>query len=212
MRHFRLGLAAVLAAALWACERGGVPPDADLPPAAGDSAGAAPAETGVVVIPPFDPSLPALRVEAPEIRPQLEAARPERPVKRAAKPVTGASPPDAATHPPLEALFRAPDLPRPDLPATFDLAPPAQVRLVEPKPARAIDRLGQSIRLESHAEKIGPAGPRQGTFWETDAGVRIPVDESVALEGGVRVDSREEPGVKESERRSTPRVGVEVRF
>ena len=68
------------------------------------------------------------------------------------------------------------------------------------------------MRLERHSEQVGPAGPRQGTHSETEAALRIPVDKSVSLEGGVRVDSREDPSLKEPVRKSTPRVGVEVKF
>jgi hypothetical protein len=59
---------------------------------------------------------------------------------------------------------------------------------------------------------MGRAGPHQGTHSETEASVRLPVDDSVSLEGGVRVDSRDHPRVEEPKRSSIPRVGVEVRF
>ena len=68
------------------------------------------------------------------------------------------------------------------------------------------------VRLERHTEATGPAGPKQGSVSQTDAGVRIPVDESVSLEGGVRVDQRDDPKAEEPVRKSIPRVGVEVRF
>jgi hypothetical protein len=114
-------------------------------------------------------------------------------------------------HPPLDVLLRAPDAPRAES-KPIDLAPPPG-NAPTPKPAPgALDRLGQNIRLERRKEAIGISGPRQGTLYETEAGLRIPVDSAISLEGGVRVDTREEPGAEEADRRSTPRVGVEVRF
>jgi hypothetical protein len=68
------------------------------------------------------------------------------------------------------------------------------------------------VRVKRRSETIGPAGPRQSTAYETEAGLRVPLDDSVSLEGGVRVDERDKPGVEESDRKSIPRVGVEVRF
>ena len=68
------------------------------------------------------------------------------------------------------------------------------------------------MHVERRSEPIGRAGPRQGTYSETEASVRVPVDDSVSLEGGVRVDQRNEPGSEDPERRSIPRVGVEVTF
>jgi len=71
----------------------------------------------------------------------------------------------------------------------------------------------ERVRVQRHSEAIGPAGPRQGTWSETDAALRVPVNERVQIEGGVRVGERDEPGREEQhERESTSRVGVEVRF
>ena len=199
-------LAASIALAWCACERG-EPATAEAPVPPSESAVAE-----EVVIPAFDPSLPALEIEPLPPAPGKKPEPPQiRPTRTARAPAPAPASPDA-DHPSLEALFRAP-YPQPE-------APPGSVALgaadpdapVVPKPPGAIDRLGQSIRLERRAEAIGPAGPRQGTVFETEAGVRIPVDKSVSIEGGVRVDSREEPGAEEPDRRSTPRVGVEVRF
>jgi hypothetical protein len=208
MHQTWLARAVAAAALLWGCERAEPAP----PESAAPLAEAAPIEhavTDVVVIPPFDPSLPALRLEPPTVPgPAQKPGAPVRPT-RGVKTQTAAPP--AVAHPSLDALLRAP-YPQPAAPSTVDIAPPAPDAPPVPKPPGALDRLGQSIRLERRSEAIGPAGPRQGAVFETEAGLRIPVDEAVSIEGGVRVDSREEPGLKEPDRRSTPRVGVEVRF
>ena len=213
----------LLAAAAWACDRGeppAAPAHSELPgpvPAV-DSPGASaePQPSDVVVIPPFDPSLPPLKLEPPPIPeaqpPEVPAAKPKIPLQdrpRPAGPTTATAKKDP-DHPPLDALLRARYEPPPES-TTVDLS--ADPVKPVPKPPRALDHLGDSIRLERRGEAIGPAGPRQGTAWETDAGVKIPVDKSISLEGGVRVESREEPGAKQKEEaRRTPKVGVEVRF
>jgi len=207
MRNFPLGLAlaALIAAGICGCDRaepGAAPPGA---PPQQEVAAAEP--TDPVVIPPFDPSLPPLELAVPPTpRPQIAGRPPNLPRRHAAAPPAAVAP----THPTLDALLRAPYAP-PTASSTVDLGPAASAR-IEPKPPRALDPLGPSIRLERRGESIGPAGPRQGTYWETDAGVRFPVDKSVSLEGGVRVDSRDEPGAKQTENRPTPRVGVQVKF
>jgi hypothetical protein len=205
-------LAVAAAAALCGCERAEPPRTAAAAPEAQvatpePQTGAGASEP--VVIPPFDPSLPPLKLEMPQVAVQPSTTRAaKRPTRDPAALTAPASP----EYPPLDVLLRAPRSAGPSAPEGIDLAAPASDAQIEPKPPGALDKLGQSIRLESRNEAIGPSGPRQGTYYETDAGVRIPVDKDVSLEGGVRVDSREEPGAKEPERRSTPRVGVEVRF
>jgi hypothetical protein len=209
-------IAALLAALLVACERAetGSPervdvlaevPPAEVPPVEHENADA-------VVIPPFDPSLPSLKLEPAPLpghphKQELPQIRPTRTAKAPSAPA-----PAAAEHPPLDALFRAPQAKAAATSTAVDLGPQPPDAPLVPKPPGALDRLGQSIRLERRSEAIGPAGPRQGTVFETEAGLRIPVDKAVSIEGGVRVDSREEPGAKEPDRRSAPRVGVEVRF
>jgi len=215
----RSALAAAAAALLCACERSEPAPAASAPPAEAapsEVAAAAPAEpeaSGPVVIPPFDPSLPTLALEPPApVPPRPIAAKPpERSPRRAESPTATAAAEPA--HPPLDALLRAPHLPRTE-PSTvdLDLSPTSAEARPAPKPPGALDQLGRRIRLEQRKDAIGPAGPRQGTLYETEAGLRIPVDQSISLEGGVRVNSRDEPGAKQPDRRSTPRVGVEVRF
>jgi len=123
------------------------------------------------------------------------------------------APPQNESHVPLESLMRAPRA------SGRSLEPPLDLRgLREPSsppviaPPTALDRWRGRVRLNRRSEAIGPAGPRQGTLSETEAGLRVPLDDSVSLEGGVRVDQREEPGVEAPERKSSPRVGVEVRF
>ncbi len=201
---------------LCGCERGEPAPAPSAPPdeVAAPAPPTAPTASGAVVIPPFDPRLPPLELELPPIpgeetppKSPPRSRRTDRIAAAAAAPVDD----PAVEHPPLDVLLRAPHLPR-AAPSTVDLGSPAAAAATLPKPPGAIDRLGQSIRLERRSEAIGPAGPRQGALYETEAGLRIPVDQSISLEGGVRVDSREEPGAKEPDRRSTPRLGVEVRF
>jgi hypothetical protein len=215
--------AASVATALWACERSeppAAPPSSEAPApiASADppAVSAEPTGSDAIVIPPFDPSLPPLKLEPPPIPeaqpPEVPAAQPKIPTQRSAEKSTTTAPAEQE-HPPLDALLRA-RYEQPTESSNVDFGPAEPVTApTGPKPPRALDRLGDSIRLERRGEAIGPAGPRQGTAWETEAGLRIPVDKSVSLEGGVRVDSREEPGAKEKERaRRTPRVGVEVRF
>jgi hypothetical protein len=216
--------AASLAAALFACERSepvAVPaPSVTAPTASVDLAAvstepAEPAEPDAIVIPPFDPSLPSLKLEPPPVPeaqpPQVPAAKPKIPAPQHADESTAPASAEPA-HPPLDALLR-PRYEQPGASTSVDLGRSEPVTApVAPKPPRTLDRLGDSIRLERRGEAIGPAGPRQGTAWETQAGLKIPVDESVSLEGGVRLDSREEPGAKPQPARKTPQVGVEVRF
>jgi hypothetical protein len=214
MRHSRFVFAALVAAALCACERS--QPAASTASASPEEVGEQQSELAAtepeepVVIPPFDPSLPALELEpVPAPKPQIAGAPPAKRSARKSERTTTTTAAAEPAHPSLDALLRA-QYERPEQSTAIDLGSSGQQ--IEPKPPRALDPLGPSLRLERRGESIGPAGPRQGTYWETDAGVRLPVDKTVSLEGGVRVDSREEPGVKEPERRPTPRVGVEVKF
>jgi hypothetical protein len=173
---------------------------------------AEPTAPETVGLPPFAPIEPPPDLALPPIPGESAPARPPRraPTPRQKADIAAAVAEPAVEHPSLDVLLRAPDAPRTEKP--IDLAPPPTAA-PQPKPTPgALDRLGQNIRLERHKEPIGIAGPRQGTLYETEAGLRIPVDSAVSLEGGVRVDSREEPGTDEPERRSTPRVGVEVKF
>jgi hypothetical protein len=214
-------LAAAAAALCCACERAEPAPTAATAPGSDASAPqpdavalADPTAPGTAGVPPFAPPSPQPDLALPpipgEAAPASSPRRPRTPQKSSDIAAAVAAP--AVEHPPLDVLLRAPELPPEAKP--LDLAPaPAVAAPRQPKPAPgALDRLGQNIWLERRKEPIGLAGPRQGTLFETEAGLRIPVDEAISLEGGVRVDSREEPGGKEPERRSTPRVGVEVRF
>jgi hypothetical protein len=211
-----------VAAALWACERSEPvpappPSEAPAPIASADepAVSAEPAEPDAIVIPPFDPALPSLKLEPPPIPeaqpPQVPAAKPKIATQsRTEKSTTTAS--AEREHPSLDALLRG-RYERSTESSSVDLGSMEPITApTAPKPPRTLDRLGDSIRLERRGEAIGPAGPRQGTLWETEAGLKIPVDKSVSLEGGVRMDSREEPGAKPQPARKTPRVGVEVRF
>ena len=150
-----------------------------------------------------DPAAPAALVVA--------AATPAPPKpKAAARPRVETAEPSAETHVPLDALLRVPAGSR---------QAPLDLRELEDKPVAAgpptpgvFDEWKERVRVERHTEATGHAGPNQGTVSQTDAGVRIPVDKSVSLEGGVRVDQREDPKAEEAQRKSIPRVGVEVRF
>ena len=210
--------AAAAAALCWACERAEPAPTASAPPA--DEAApsdavalADPTAPETAGVPPFEPGPPQPDLALPPIPAEAAPASPpkrSRPAQKSTDIAAAVAAP-AAEHPPLDVLLRAPDLPRAEA-KPIDLAAPA-TGAPKPKPASgALDRLGQNIRLERRKEPIGLAGPRQGTLYETEAGLRIPVDSAVSLEGGVRVDSREEPGAEQPDRRSTPTVGVEVRF
>lgn len=112
--------------------------------------------------------------------------------------------------PALEDLMRLPASSQPrsrDLLA--DIPPPPPDATPEERAAWR-----ERIRIERRSSEIGPSGPRQGTYSETDAAVRVPVSDRVQLEGGVRVNEREEPGreSREGDRGSSSRVGVEVQF
>ena len=172
--------------------------------------GSRPRRTRVVgELPPAAPGARSL-AELPRCRRRLraaaarvaavEATRPRQPRRRAAAARRARQPPrrragraraSAARRAAARAL-RAARASR----ATLDLAS-ARAVAAPPSPSRgALDRLGEASALERRSEPIGPAGPRQGTPRRRRRALRIPVDKSVSLEGGVRVDSREEPGVK----------------
>jgi hypothetical protein len=215
------GIAAAVAALCCACERAEPAPASAPPP---DSAVVAPAPDAVALAdptapqavgaPPFEPIEPQPDLALPPIPGESAPASPPRraPTARQKVDIAAAVAEPANDHPPLDALLRPPDAPPSEKPIDLAVPPPA-ASAPQPKPAPgALDRLGQNIRLERRKEPIGLPGPRGGTLYETEAGLRIPVDSTVSLEGGVRVDTREEPGVEEAQRRSTPRVGVEVKF
>lgn len=144
-----------------------------------------------------------------------EAPAPPRPeaAKAAARPrVETTEPPTENQVVPLDALLRMPG-------GAGRTPSPLDPRELEDKPVAAglpppgvLEEWKERVRLERHTEAMGRAGPKQGSVSQTDAGVRIPVDESVSLEGGVRVDQRDDPKAEEPVRKSIPRVGVEVRF
>jgi hypothetical protein len=168
----------------------------------------------VAGVPTLDPVQPPADLALPPIPGERAPAQPARPHPASHKAdIAAAVAEPAIDHPPLDVLLRAPELPPAEEPLDLAAPPPAAAAPTQPKPVSgALDRLGQNIRLDSRKEPIGLSGPRQGTLYETEAGLRIPVDSAVSLEGGVRVDTREQPGAREPDRRSTPRVGVEVRF
>jgi hypothetical protein len=112
----------------------------------------------------------------------------------------------------LEDLLRIPHGTAPSGREDRVVAPSAEIAPSAPSAPSAIDRLRDRVHLERRSDPIGPKGPRQGTRSETDAAIRVPIDDEVSLEGGVRVDQRDDPTLPEAERKSTPRVGVKVRF
>jgi hypothetical protein len=166
-------------------------------------------------LPAAPPAPEQARAESPPAEsPPAEATRPSAAPTAAAAAVAAAkATAEKPERPPLDILLKQPQSIEPGESSSIDLTPgapsPAAPGAADPG---VLDRWKQHVRLERHSEPVGPAGPRQGTHSETEAALRVPVDESVSLEGGVRVDSREDPGVKEPVRKSTPRVGVEVRF
>jgi hypothetical protein len=140
------------------------------------------------------------------------AAAPVAPKPRAAaRPRVETTDPPAAAHVPLEALLRTPHgagrAPSPLDPRELDDNPVAAA-----PPPGVFEEWKDRVRVERHTEATGPTGPKQGSVSQTDAGVRVPVDDSVSLEGGVRVDQRDDPDAEAPVRKSMPRVGVEVRF
>jgi hypothetical protein len=123
------------------------------------------------------------------------------------------APAPAEIHVPLESLLRTP-LGAPAFERPIDLAA-RDAASSEPGvavPRGAFEEWKQRVQLERRVEPIGRPGPRQGTHAEIDAALRIPIDESISVKGGVRVDERDDADDEAPQRRSTPRVGVEVRF
>jgi hypothetical protein len=163
-----------------------------------------------IELPPFEPlPLSPPEIERPHWTPPPAAAPPQQAKNEEAE----------QQYAPLDALLDLSDrVPRGAPAAAEPRAVDLQRDTSEPQPAPtasepgAIDRLKNQVHVDRRSQAIGPKGPRQGTRSETDAGIRVPLDEDVSLEGGVRVDERDEPGQEAPERKSTPRVGVEVRF
>jgi len=133
---------------------------------------------------------------------------PARPTASAPRPAPAAPPESAAADPALalDRLLRWSDS---QAPPGLDLRPGRE-------PAAAAQASGgagggTSVYLRRRSETHGPAA-REQALDETEVGVRVPVDASVDLRGGVRVDSREDVRTGERESKTTPTVGVEVRF
>jgi len=116
----------------------------------------------------------------------------------------------AESHIPLDVLLRTPLEPGPPK-NPLVLGDPGEAPAAAP-PSSGLDRWADHVRIERHSEPYGVPGPRQGTVSQTDAGVRIPVDDSISVSGGVHVDQRNQPGTPQSERDSRPQVGVEIKF
>jgi hypothetical protein len=159
---------------------------------------------------------PAPAVETPEPPAVPPAAAPtaaaRKPSPRAKAKPKPAAPPVA--HVPLETLLKTTGATGPPVEPPLDLGAIVEESTESPSPnsTSVLDPWKERVHVERRSEPIGRAGPRQGTHSETEASVRIPVDEAVTVEGGVRVDSRSEPGLDEPQRDSIPRVGVEVKF
>jgi hypothetical protein len=155
-----------------------------------------------------DPGAPQLEATALEaIAPAATPA--SRSTQAAARPRIETTAPPAEAHVPLETLLRTPPV---------AAAPPLHLPLPDGEPAAVapppgvLDGWKDRVRVERRTEATGHAGPKQGSVSQTDAGLRVPVDDAVSLEGGVRVDSREDPEAEAPVRQSMPRVGIEVRF
>src|SRR5262249_54512356 len=119
--------------------------------------------------------------------------------------------PMAESHVPLDVLLRTPLEPGPPK-NPLVLGEPGEAPVAVAPPASGLDRWKDPVRLQRPSEPYGISGPRQGTISQTEAGVRIPVDDSISVNGGVRVDQRDVPGVQQPERVSRPEVGVEIKF
>jgi hypothetical protein len=119
--------------------------------------------------------------------------------------------PAPESHPPLDVLLRTPLEPGPPK-NPLVLGEPGEAPVAAGPPAGDLDRWKDRVRIERRSEPYGVSGPRQGTVSQTEAGVRVPVDDSISVNGGVRVDQREEPGAPQPERVSRPQVGVEIKF
>jgi len=169
---------------------------------------AAPAWTDPEAI-ALEPAPPAADALPPAAAPAASDA-PVAAAPAASGAPVAAAPAAEARVPALEDLMRLPAASEPKAPDLLASDPPP------PPDATPEERAAwrERIRVQRHSAEIGPTGPRQGTYSETDASLRVPVGERVQLEGGVRVNDREEPGRErqESDRSSSSRVGVEVRF
>jgi len=119
--------------------------------------------------------------------------------------------PAPESHLPLDVLLRTPLEPGPPK-SPLILGEPGEAPVAAAPPASGLDGWKDRVRIERYSEPYGVPGPRQGTVSQTEAGVRIPVDDSISVNGGVRVDQRDEPGVHQPERVSRPQVGVEIKF
>jgi hypothetical protein len=117
----------------------------------------------------------------------------------------------ADSHVPLDALLRTPLEPGPPK-NPLVLGEPGEAPVAAAPPSSGLDRWKDRVRIESHSEPYGVSGPRQGTLSQTDAGVRIPVDDSISVNGGLHVDQRDQRGAPQPERDSRPQVGVEIKF
>jgi hypothetical protein len=68
------------------------------------------------------------------------------------------------------------------------------------------------VQVRHRSQEIGPMGPDRRKVGDAEVGVSVPVDDSVRLKGGVRVDYDQDPKKERTQIESTPTVGVEVRF
>ncbi|HVN39106.1 MAG TPA: hypothetical protein VMW19_13140 [Myxococcota bacterium] len=158
--------------------------------------------------------LPEARNETPASpAPRTSRRMPPRPPRAPAvtSPEAAAESPHAESQVPLDVLLRTPLEPGPPK-NPLVLGEPGEPPVAAAPPASGLERWKDSVRIERHSESYGVTGPRQGTLSQTEAGVRIPVDDSISVNGGVRVDQREQPGAPPPERISGPQVGVEIKF
>ena len=143
--------------------------------------------------------------------PATASAKPPRRRPPAVASADAAKAPVAESHVPLDVLLRTPLEPGPPK-NPLVLGQPGEAPVAAAPPPSELDRWKDRVQVERHSEPYGVPGPRQGTVSQTDAGVRIPVDDSISISGGVHVDQRDEPGGKQPERDSRPQVGVEIKF
>jgi hypothetical protein len=135
-----------------------------------------------------------------------------RELRNAASATAATAAPSADAMVPLESLRPAPYGSGGALQRPLDPLGPREPSSAPEAHASPFERWKDLLRVERRSEAIGPAGPRQGALSSTEAGLRIPLDDAVSLDGGVRVDQRSGPDMQQPERSSSPRVGLEVRF
>ena len=164
-----------------------------------------PRGTELALAPPSTPSAGAAIAEA---APELEIAAAPAPARSAPAEVR-VPPSEDPLEPglvPLEKLLDWQTEYRPE-PAGLRLEPPD-----DPTQDSSTSGIGAKVRIRHHSEEIGPKGPDRREVGDAEVGVAVPVNESVSVKGGVRVEYDRDPNTRRTEVDSMPTVGVEVQF